>query len=260
LIESLLLLIGLIVGTLIGISGIGGAAITAPILILMGIPPIHAVGSDMIFNAVTKSFGSVLHLQRHNISFTIIKWLMVGTLPAFTFGTILILMIKASLGWVVLNLFVLIFVSLILIAISGIYLVNIIHNRSQIQHENKGRFKHSLSIFIGFSVGFLFQITSIGAGTLLTPYLMKIMSSPRKIVGTSVFYGLVASTIGGLFHFGLDTVRFDILAPMLIGSIPGIFIGIRLNDKIPMKQLRFALSLMILASGILTLMKVITQI
>ena len=253
----MLVLIGLSVGLIIGISGIGGAAVTAPILLLLGIPPIEVVGSDMVFNTVTKSVGSILHVRRKNIEFPILLKLLIGTIPAFLFGSILILAVKNIFGWSTLNLVILTFISIILIIVSILHIVNT-NRQVQIKkeiHDTEYRDRSIFSVTIGFIIGFLIQLTSIGAGTLLTPYLMRILSSPRKIVGTSIIFGLFASALASLIHFGLETIRLDILLPMLLGSIPGIFLGTKFNDRIPIRELRLILAFLILASAILILTK-----
>lgn len=256
-IEYILVFIGLSVGFIIGISGIGGAALTAPILLLLGIPPIEVVGSDMVFNTVTKSVGSIFHVRRKNVEFTILLRLLIGTIPAFLFGSILIITVKDIFGWSTLNLVILTFISIILIIVSILHIVNTnsgVHINEAVRDVRR-KDRSILSVIVGFVIGFLIQLTSIGAGTLLTPYLMRILSSPRRIVGTSILFGLFASAFASLLHFGLETIRLDILFPMFLGSIPGIFLGTKFSDRLPIRELRLILAFLILVSAILILVK-----
>jgi len=257
--DIALIFVGFFVGIAVGLSGIGGAAITTPFLILIGFPPINAVGSGLVFNVVTKSFGSALYIKRHILSYEIVKRLLIGSIPAFLLGAILIESVRETLGWKILNYSIAILVAILLMVISIIYLVNTKKERfTEVSlKDEKNKVKSLWSIPIGFSVGLLLQLTSIGTGSLVMPYLMKLLNSPRKMVGTSILYGLIASIFASILHISLDTIRFDIVMLLLIGSIPGILFGIKFNDRIQINQLRYILSLLILASAILILIKTI---
>ncbi|HID17138.1 TPA: sulfite exporter TauE/SafE family protein [Candidatus Bathyarchaeota archaeon] len=245
--------IGLMVGVAVGLSGIGGAALSAPFLILLGVPPVNVVGSDLAFNAATKALGSILNLKRRNIAFPALKRLVAGSIPALILGSITIKQVKEIAGWTSLNKLTLISIGIVLVTVSIQLILTPRRKASPIKRTGDPR----LTTLVGFAVALPLTLTSIGAGSLTSPYLMKTLSSPRKVTGTTILYGLIISSLATALHLNLGTVKPSIFIPMLAGSIPGVYLGVKFNDHLSLNKLRLTLSLLILASGLATLLKLI---
>jgi uncharacterized membrane protein YfcA len=106
---------------------------------------------------------------------------------------------------------------------------------------------------IGGLVSFIIQISSVGAGAILVPVLLRVVRSPKHVAGTSVTFGLVVSFIGALSHFAIGDIPMYIVAYLLIGSIPGVVLGVRIASSTPPYKLRLIFSILIFASGLLIL-------
>jgi uncharacterized membrane protein YfcA len=256
LVEVVFALVGLGVGVLIGLTGIGGGSLMTPALIFLGIPPIHAVGTDLAFNTITKSFGSAMHIRRGNIDRRVIFFLMIGSIPAMFLGMSFLSVARASLGWQSINRFVAITISFVLIAVSTFHFFRLKEHREPSRNDPP-LMRRSDALAVGFLIGLIVQITSIGSGSLLMPYLMKVLNSPRRMVGTDLLYGLIITAFAASTQFAVGNVQLYILAYLLVGSIPGIILGVRLSDRISTRPLRAILSLLILTSGILLLYRIL---
>jgi len=254
LLDFLLPLVGFAVGLTVGLSGIGGAALMTPMLVILGVPPTYAVGSDLIFNAATKLLGSALHVKRKNVEFNVLKLLLAGSIPALLSCSLTLLYLKEAYGWTHLNTLLSAAIGLVLIAVSTIHLVRL-RSRENPPPPLQTRNRWKTTVFTGFLIGFLIQLTSIGAGSILMPYLMKRINSPRKMVGTSLLYGLLASSIAALLHASLGNIQVNIVLLMLAGSLPGITLGVKLNDKAAPSSIRTVIVTLILLSGITVLLK-----
>ena len=246
-----MVLVGLLVGFLIGLTGVGGAAILTPILIITGINPSIAVGTDLVYNSFTKFFGTIQHWRQKTINFSLVKYLAFGSLPstAITISFINYFdnsfvdqdqLIKNVLGYV-----------LILVALS-------IFTRVFFYKKFKPNYiqlmtieqKKWLTMFIGMFLGFIVGLTSIGSGSLfivVVLYLYQLKAS--ELVGTDIAHAFLLVTVAGLFYVGVGNINYLLLVNLLIGSVPGVLIGSRLSVKVPTRPLQTIVALLILISG-----------
>ncbi|NRD79215.1 sulfite exporter TauE/SafE family protein [Bacillus sp. BRMEA1] len=247
-----IIIMGLLIGFMVGLTGVGGAALLTPVLILFGISPSIAVGTDLIYNSITKLFGSYQHWRQKTIQFKLVKYLAAGSVPSAicAVGVLHIfdsffhnqeIIIKHALGYV------LILVSFITLA-KTFFKSNGQMNRYQLKplHEKRG-----LTIAIGAILGFIVGLTSIGSGSLFALaiiYLYRL--SPSELVGTDIAHALLLVSAAGLMHAGIGNVNYLLVINLLIGSIPGVMIGSTLSARIPAKPLRTIMALMILISGL----------
>jgi uncharacterized membrane protein YfcA len=247
-----IIVMGFMVGSLVGLTGVGGAALLTPVLILMGIHPSIAVGTDLAYNSITKFFGSVQHWRQKTINLKLVKYLAIGSIPSAIIAVGVLhlfdsffhnqeLIIKHALGYV-----------LILVALATIaktFLKNKVEwNRIQMKplHE-----KRSLTIAIGAIVGFIVGLTSIGSGSLFALamlYLYKM--TPSELVGTDIAHAFLLVTSAGVIHAEIGNVNYLLVLNLLLGSIPGVVLGSTLSSKLPTKPLRAILAIMLLISGI----------
>jgi uncharacterized protein len=257
---------GFAVGLLVGITGVGGGSLMTPLLVfLFGFKPAVAVGTDLLYAAITKTGGVFVHHGKHgSVDWRIVAWLSLGSLPfaGLTLYAIKHLMAigKETTGMITYSLGI----ALILTACALLfraYLMQRAKAKGQIDDEhsnivNAGRFPPRLEIpatvVTGAVLGVLVTLSSVGAGALGTVALMFLY--PRmttlKIVGTDLAHAIPLTAVAGLGHLSLGNVDLMLLGSLLIGSLPGIWIGSHLSAKIPEYYLRPVLASVLLLIGL----------
>ncbi|MEQ9714212.1 MAG: sulfite exporter TauE/SafE family protein [Candidatus Asgardarchaeia archaeon] len=248
-VALLYIVLGLVVGILIGLTGMGGGAIMTPILIFLGVDPVVAVGTDLLYSTITKLFGSALFYSRHEINMRLAMLLYLGSLPAIVLGGLALHFLKSN--GISIDFFVSIALGVVLIVVS---LITILGNHLYRKHaERKITFLKTL--IIGFIVGFTVQFTSVGSGTLVVFFLLVFTNlSPHNIVGTTMPYSFLLTSSSTLVHSTLGTINFILASLLILGTLPGTFIGFKLNSKVPRKPLKTLLSLIVLLSGLFILL------
>lgn len=245
-------IMGLLVGFLVGLTGVGGAALLTPILVLIGVQPSIAVGTDLVYNSVTKLFGVIQHWRQKTINFQLVKYLAFGSIPSaiVAIGMLHVFetqfhnqeqIIKHALGYV------LIFVS-IAILVRTFFDQKLRPNRWQLKTLEE---KRGLTIVIGAIFGFIVGLTSIGSGSLFALamlYLYRLTAS--ELVGTDIAHAFLLVSVAGLLHANAGSVNYLLVGNLLVGSIPGVLIGSTLSAKVPTKPLRTVIATIIIISGI----------
>lgn len=242
---------GLFVGLMVGLTGVGGAALLTPFLVLMGISPSIAIGTDLVYNSITKLFGSVQHWRQKTINFKIVKYLAIGSIPSAMCAVGILHLfdsffqnqeqvLKHVLGYV-----------LILVALATLIKTFLKEkfewNSLQLKPVQE---KRSLTITIGAILGFLVGLTSIGSGSLFAiAMLFLFRMRPAELVGTDIAHAFFLASVAGILHSGIGNVDYILVMNLLIGSIPGVMIGSTLSSKLPAKPLRTIVAIMILISG-----------
>ena len=247
---------GLSVGLLVGITGVGGGSLMTPLLMfLFGFSPTTAVGTDLLFAALTKTGGVFVHHGKHkSVEWRIVGLLAAGSLPA-SIATLFALAHFAKVGRDISHLMTYsLGIALILTALALFF-------RSRLQQAGKfeevhtpGRFHHlqaPATVIIGLVLGILVTMSSVGAGALGTVALLFLY--PRlptvKIVGTDLAHAIPLTAIAGFGHWQLGHIDFTLLGSLLIGSLPGIWLGSHLSAKIPEKYLRPILASVLMLIG-----------
>ncbi|MCQ6254483.1 sulfite exporter TauE/SafE family protein [Methanocaldococcus sp.] len=231
--------IGFVVGYLVGLTGIGGGILMTPLLIFLGVEPIIAVGTDLLYAAITKIVGTILHNKRRNINYNIAIKLFLGSLPAIIIGSIILRLVNRC----EINYFLTIILGVILIITSIINLKG--------RFVKKIGFNSSILVFIGFIVGLIVQFTSVGSGVLITLALTNFTKlSPRSVVGTSIFYGVLLTSLSALSHISLGNVDYKLALSLILGTIPGVYVGTHMNSYISQDKLRKFINFLILFMGI----------
>jgi uncharacterized membrane protein YfcA len=245
-------LMGLLVGFLVGLTGVGGAALLTPVLILIGVNPSIAVGTDLVYNSITKFFGLFQHWRQKTVNFQMVKLLAIGSIPSavVAIGSLHYFeayyhnqeqIIRHSLGYV------LIFVSLAII-IRTFVEKKLRPNRWQLKPLKE---KKMLTILIGCVFGFIVGLTSLGSGSLFAVamiYLYQMKTS--DMVGTDITHAFLLVTVAGLLHIGYGNVNYMLVGNLLIGSIPGVLIGSSISAKVPTRPLRTVVAVLIFVSGL----------
>lgn len=249
-----LVVAGLVVGFVVGMTGVGGGSLMTPILLWFGIPPSTAVGTDLLYAAVTKAGGILVHNKKKNINWMITGWLSLGSVPAALI-TLWILhslkadttelnnMIKYSLGWA------LVFTSVAILFKNKIMVFSQKHSGDKFHSESKTQ--NLLTVAIGVMLGTTVTLTSIGAGALGTVtlfFLYPLLPTPR-LVGTEIAHAVPLTLVAGLGHASMGNLDLTLLGQLLMGSLPGIYIGSMLSGKMPDLLLRNAIAIMLFFVG-----------
>ena len=230
--DPAIVLFGLGIGVLVGMTGMGGGSLMTPLLILIfGISPTTAIGTDIFYAAVTKTVGGVV----------LVSWLQTKIGEAR-----LEELVYAVLGGTLLM------VGVITLA-RALILRNLIDERDRFEVERRHKVA---AIVIGATTGFVIGITSAGSGTVIAIMLIAVYRlAPKKVVGTDVFHAAILLWAAGIAHWVGGNVDFVLAANILLGSIPGVVIGASLSDRAPQGFLRTALGLVLIGSGFVTVQK-----
>lgn len=249
-----LVIAGLVVGFVVGMTGVGGGSLMTPILLWFGIPPTTAVGTDLLYAAFTKAGGIFVHHKKSNINWKITGWLSLGSVPAalltlwilHSFKTDTAAMnatIKYSLGWALL------FTSVAVLFKKKLMQFSQKHSGDKFHYESKTQ--NVLTIAIGVLLGATVTLTSIGAGALGTVtlfFLYPLLPTPR-LVGTEIAHAVPLTLVAGLGHASMGNLDLGLLGQLLMGSLPGIYMGSMLSGKVPDLFLRNAIALMLFFVG-----------
>ncbi len=248
---------GFVVGSIVGLTGVGGGSLMTPLLVLLfGIAPATAVGTDLLYAALTKAGGVIVHARRRHVRWDIVGRLAGGSLPGASI-TIAILSISeidhAALSQVVTQS---LGVALMLTALA-------ILGKQRIQnwgHASSGAWRERwigpLTVLVGFTLGVLVTLSSVGAGALGVAALFFLYPrlSTVAIVGSDIAHAVPLTLVAGLGHAHLGTVDWSLLGSLLVGSLPGIWLGSTLSSRVPDRLLRSGLaSLLVIVGGKLVL-------
>ena len=239
------------VGVLIGLTSMGGAALMAPFLILvLSVRPVTAVGTDLVYGAVTKITGAWFHFRHGTVDVPVVKKLATGSIPGGILGSLLVVLlphithraedyVQKAIGAL------LVIVAVVLVARM---LVPLPAGSLSIEWQ---RFLRERGALIwGAVVGFCVGATSVGSGSLLAPFLMILYpSKSSKVVGTDIVHAAVLVSVTGLAHASGGGVEWRLVPTLLAGSIPGVLLGSRLALSIPPRPLRTVLAAILLVTG-----------
>jgi uncharacterized membrane protein YfcA len=247
---------GFLVGLIVGVTGVGGGSLMTPLLVLLfGVSPATAVGTDLIYASLTKSLGGWVHARRGTVDWRVVGLLALGSLPASV--TTIILFKYLALDEKTLRTLVTSVLSVaLLLTASALLLKDWIQKIARRQdgtvYELHHRYLPAATIAIGVVVGALVTISSVGAGVLGTVALLFLYPrmSAVKVVGTDIVHAVPLTAIAGMGHLAMGTVDLVLLGSLLLGSLPGIYIGSHLSAKVPEKVLRPLLAMMLLIIGL----------
>jgi len=258
--DPLVIVFGFGVGILIGLTGIGGGSLMTPLLVLFaGIPPVVAIGTDLAYGAVTKTLGGWRHWRKGTVDLGVSMWLAVGSVPGALVGVWLLDVLHRSYGKSFEpTLLVSIAVALIIVAITilgrALFMPKLVA-RERHSVERTTRAKVS-AVLIGAVLGLILGVTSVGSGALIGLALILVFQlTPHRVVGTDVFHAAILLWAAGLAHIVSGNVDFVLMGTILIGSLPGVWLGAHLIDKVPADVLRPALGCVLLASALGVLSK-----
>jgi uncharacterized protein len=246
---------GLAVGLLVGMTGMGAGSLMTPILIsVFGIPASTAVGTDLVYAAITKTFGAARHHQLKNVNRELGLWMAVGSVPAAIFGVFWLYNvfggnINAWLPDVIGYALVLVGIA---VAIRTFVTIRGLMDASKLPVDGPLTRRHRvMAVGIGAVFGFILGLTSVGSGVFFGMALVLLFPlSARRVVGTDLFHGMMVTIAAGLATVVWGTPNFGYVGAILIGSIPGILIGSHFTSRVNEKALRGGIATVLAASGL----------
>jgi len=251
--DPAIIFFGLGIGLLVGMTGMGGASLMTPALIIVfGISPVTAIGTDIFYAAITKSVGGVQHLRMKTVHRGLAFWLAVGSVPSAIVGVYVIELLQRTYGedldQLVLGMLggALLVVGIATI-LRSVFLRHVIQERYAMHLYTR----HIIAAIVtGAVTGFVIGLTSAGSGTLIAIALIAIFRLvPQRVVGTDIFHAAVLLWAAGIAHWIGGNVDFLLAGNILIGSVPGVLLGGMLAVRAPQRFLRTALAVVLMASG-----------
>jgi uncharacterized protein len=258
--DPAIVIFGLGIGILVGMTGMGGGSLMTPLLILIfGIQPTTAIGTDIFYSAITKTVGSWRHLRMKTVNMELVRWMALGSVPAAVLGVAIVSVLERHIGEERLDSLVyavlggtLLMVGIVTLA-RALILRNLVHERDRFDVERRHKVA---AVLIGATTGFVIGITSAGSGTVIAILLIAVYRlAPKRVVGTDVVHAAILLWAAGIAHWIGGNVDFTLAANILIGSVPGVVIGAALSSRAPQGFIRTALGIVLVGSGIVTIQK-----
>jgi hypothetical protein len=261
-----LVLAGMVIGIVVGMTGMGGGALMTPVLVLFfGIPPLTAVSSDLVVSAVMKPVGGLVHLRRGTVDLRLVGLLCLGSVPSAFCGVLVARALgqgadvqavtKAALGVA------------LLLAATGLILKAYVamaargrraalraagHTVVSTPSDQPLHYRPVATVLLGVVGGLVVGMTSVGSGSLIIVVLLALYPtlSAAGIVGTDLVQAVPLVASAALGHLLFGDIRFDLTAALLAGCLPGVYLGARFSSRAPGGLVRRALALVLLASAL----------
>lgn len=256
-IDFALSLGGLIAGIMVGLTGMGGAALVTPMLVLIfGINPAAAVSSDVVASAIMKPVGAIVHIRAKTVHWGLVGWLSAGSIPGVLLGTLIFAKVLTSdnasntirtwIGWV------------LIVALAAMIAKNFISARAKrIRGEQPMEgtdmpVKVARTMTLGFFVGAIVGMTSVGSGSLIVTIMLLLypLMRPSVLVGTDLTQAVPMLIAGAIAHAGFGDISIAVVVSLLIGQIPGIYLGAKLSSRYDGHRLRWLLMVVLAATAI----------
>lgn len=231
----LLILIGFGVGIGLGFTGVGAGSLLTPILVLFaGVHPVTAVGTSLVFSAITKSAGSLQHLRQRTADFRVVRWMAAGSVPSAIASLVLV---RTVVKGVLLDAFTQRAITGALVVVAIVLTLRFL-NRLPVRTTPP---PPAALVALGVLVGVMVALTSVGSGSvaiaflgLLTPF------AAASLIGTDMTHAALLSFVAAPFYVAAGTVNYALALSLAIGSIPGVIIGSRLAARLPERVTRGA--------------------
>ena len=257
--DYALIAFGLGVGVLVGMTGIGGGSLMTPMLILVfGVSPVTAIGTDLAYAAVTKTVGGYKHWRQRTVDLELSSWMALGSVPAAIGGVYLLTLLERWAGRDFDDLLLTVLaVALLLTGAATLVraFLKSMHARERETIAMERRHKIA-AVALGVSVGFVLGVTSAGSGALIAVGLILLFRLvPTRVVGTDVFHAAILLWAAGVAHVVAGNIDFGLVGNILIGSVPGVWIGSHWSVRVEPAVLRTTLAVVLIGAGLALLIK-----
>jgi len=250
-------ILGLFVGFLIGLTGMGGGALMTPLLLWTGwAAPTVAVGTDLVWNALTKTVGAAVHYRERNVNLSLVGRLAIGSVPGAILGLYLLSLLKKNAGVAFVDhLIVRMLGGALIVVAFGIIFKGYLHRlipQGSLKAATTENLRGWQVPLLGFIVGALVSFTSVGSGSLIVTTLLLLFPGEqlKRLVGSDVFHAVLLVGVAALGHWRLGDVNLPLVAGLLVGSIPGVWIGSLVASRIPEGTLRPAVAALLFITGL----------
>jgi uncharacterized protein len=262
--DPAIIVFGFGVGFLVGLTGMGGGSLMTPLLVLLfGIKPTTAIGTDIAYAAITKTAGGWRHLKLKTVNMPLVYWMAAGSVPMAILGVWVLDILKRRLGDDLDETVFAILAACLLVVgaatlLRGLFLADKIQEREDFEMHTRHKVA---AVGIGATTGFVIGLSSAGSGTLIGMMLIAVYRlTPRKVVGTDVVHAAILLWAAGVAHWIGGNVDFVLAGNILIGSLPGVLVGSQLTVKAPQGLLRGALGVVLIGAGLTIMNKANTAL
>lgn len=247
--DPMLMVAGLITGAMVGLTGMGGGALMTPMLVLFfGVSPLTAVGSDLVVSLVMKPVGGAVHVRHGTVRWDIVAWLTAGSVAgAFGGAAVLGLAGGDHVGSLLRHA-----IGVALISTSVLMVARPLLRRHMSSDATVSPVRPALTLVVGLVGGILVGLTSVGSGSLIVVLLLLMYPAltSAELVGTDLVQAVPLVASAALGHFIFGDISFGLVGSLLLGAIPGVFVGAQLSARAPSKLVRPVLFLVLLSSGL----------
>jgi uncharacterized membrane protein YfcA len=256
-IDLALALGGLFAGITVGLTGMGGAALVTPMLVLLfGVPPAAAVSSDVVAAAIMKPVGSWVHIRNHTVHWGLVGWLSAGSIPGVLVGSWIFSAVLATSGadetirsWIG---------GVLVLALIAMLAKGYLTRRARLRGADQRstgidtEVKIVRTVILGLVVGLIVGMTSVGSGSLMVTILILLypLLRPSVLVGTDLTQAVPMLVAGAIAHAGLGEISIAVVVSLLIGQIPGVILGARLSTRYDGHLLRWLLMVILAATAL----------
>ncbi len=264
-------LVGLFIGVLVGLTGMGGGSLLAPIMLLLfRIPPVWAVGTDIAYSTITKAVGSIVHIRQKNVNFRVAFLLACGSMPSTLLGVGFVQYLHRHYssfidGFIVHALGVTLLLVAVLLMLKPLIMKRLERRNTGLRKRAalegriivegsslwEKRYRPIMTVVVGAVAGFLVGLTSVGSGTLIIISIAFMFPrlSFKELVGTDIFQAFMLLASGVIGYLAAGTINWTIVMLLLVGSLPGVFIGSKLSRYLPDRFMRILLAVVVALSG-----------
>jgi uncharacterized membrane protein YfcA len=247
-------LTGLLIGVLVGLTGMGGGSLMTPILILFfGFKPTYAVGTDILHGAIFKTFGAVRHRKLGTVHARLALWMFAGSGPMSLAGIGVAAILAHYYGDSAQSVEAKAIGAALLLGGAGLFAKAFLRPRPDDVRELDvlARRDKTIAFWLGFTGGFIVGLTSVGSGTFFGLVMLLVYPlAARRIVGTDIFHAAALLWVAGFGYLALGKVDLHAMAWLLVGSVPGVLVGSHLSIRVPERALRIAFAFVLVLSGI----------
>ncbi|MGI5273482.1 sulfite exporter TauE/SafE family protein [Nonomuraea sp. CA-218870] len=246
-IDFPLVLGSFLVAIVVGLTGMGGGALMTPMMMLFfNVPPLAAVSSDLVASAVMKPVGGFVHLRHGTVNLRLVGWLCLGSVPTAFCGVFVARAwavgdgVKYALGVA------------LLLAVAGLAAKTLIGDRGGTAHANEVRVRPIPTVLVGMVGGLIVGVSSVGSGSLIIVALIALYPALKanQLVGTDLVQAVPLVVSAAIGHLLFGDFQLDLTTSLLIGSIPGVYLGARISSRAPGGLIRAMLAIVLLASAL----------
>lgn len=246
---------GAFTGFFVGLTGVGGGALMTPILVLLfGVSPLTAVGTDLWFAAITKTFGALVHERKGQVDWQVVRRLWLGSLPVAAVITFLIVTGQALQKSASLNVAIGVVITVTSVGLVFQPKLLSLARSNRIEHPRTFKFwQPFLTVLAGLILGVSVAMTSVGAGALgsvMMLYLYPLRLTPHRLVATDIMHAIPLAILAGLGYLYFGAVDGGMLLSLLLGSVPAIILGSLLSQKISARLIQLILAAMLFVGGL----------